>query len=144
MAVRAANIKGIKFLEEPNQKGGVALITFDIAGVAYTATADTVKLGAAGFDRGTATTNTLAVIIQNQRRDNKTVTLTGVCAGGVHPGRQAAATNGPELHVTLAQVTGANVDGIKLFGAASGGLENTCTATAWEGAAGIAVTYSLT
>jgi hypothetical protein len=144
MAVRAANVKGIKFLDEPNGNGGVALITFDIAGVAYTAAADTVKLGSGGYDSGVASTDTLAVMISKRRRDGKTVTLTGVCAGGVAPGRQAAATNGPALHVTLAAISTADVASIKLFSAASGGSECTCTASAWENMASIALTYSLT
>ncbi len=144
MTVRAANVKGVKFVEEPygSEKGGVAFITFDLASVAYTASADTVKLGAGGFDNGVATTDTLAVILSKRRRDGKTVTITGVAAGGVIPGMQAAATNGPLLYVRLAAVTGANVDTINLFSVLlTGGSEITCPASAWEAPAGIAVTY---
>ncbi len=144
MAVRAANVKGIKFLEGPDGKSGVALVTFDIAGVAYTATSDTCKLGSGGFDSGVATTDTLAVMIAKRRRDGKTVTLVGVAAGGVAPGRQAAATNGPELHVRTAALSTADVALITLFSAATGGSECTCTASAWEGMAAIALTYTLT
>ena len=147
MAVRQANVKGIKFLEEPagGDKGGVALITFDLVGVAYTAAADTIALGGGGQDAGVTSTDTLAVMMQKRRRDNKTVTLTGVAAGSVVPMLQAAATNGPTGYVELAAVSGANVNAIRLFSAVNGGgSELTCTTGAWDRSAAIAVTYTAT
>ncbi len=144
MTVRAANVKGIKFLEEPNgsEKGGVALITFDLINTVYTASADTIKLGGGGTDDGVTSTDTLAVMMQKRRRDGKTVTITGVAAGPVAPMSQAAATNGPLGYVRLAALTSQNVDTINLFSVAlTGGSELTLTAAAWDQAAAIAVTY---
>jgi hypothetical protein len=144
MTARAANIKGIKFLEEPNgaDKGGVALVSFDLLNTIYTATSDTVTLGGAGYENGVSTTDTLATMIQNRRRDGKTVTITGVAAASVSPGRQAAATNGPLLYARLAAVSGGNLGSITLFNALlTGGSECTCTAAAWDQAATLAVTY---
>lgn len=145
MAVRTANVKGIKFIEEPlgSEKGGVALITFDINGVAFTGGADTITLGGAGFDEGVATTLTLAQIMQNRRRDGKTVTLTGTSIASVFPGNQAAATNGPLLYVQACAISGGNLAGITLNTVpGTGGAACTCTATAWERAVGISVTYT--
>jgi hypothetical protein len=147
MAVRQANIKGIKFLEEPTgaDKGGVALITFDMINTVYTAAADTIALGGGGQDAGVTSTDTLAVMISKRRRDGKTITLTGVAAGGVVPMKQAAATNGPTGFVELAAVSGANINAIKLFSAVNGGgSELTLTAAAWDQAAALAVTYTAT
>ena len=152
MAIRQGNCKGIKFLEEPrgSDKGGIALVTFDMINQVVAA-ADTVNIGGsagtnAGTDGGTATTLTLAQLIQNRRRDGKTVTLTGAAPASVFPGIQAAATGaaaGGLLYVQSATVTAGNVTGIALFTAPSGGVAvTTSAATSWDSAAGIAVSYT--
>jgi hypothetical protein len=75
MATIYGSIKGIT-LHRENPGGGtgrVAFVSFELP--AYTASSDNGQLGAGGFDRGAATTATLAAMIQTQRRDGKTVTL---------------------------------------------------------------------
>lgn len=143
MATRAGNIKGIKFLEEPlgSEKGGVALVTFDLVNTVFTGGADTITLGGAGTDQGVATTLTLAQMIQNRRRDGKTVTITGVAAASVFPGSQTAATNGPSIFVQAAAQSGGNVTSMTLNTATTAGSAVTTTAAAWDRAAGIAVSY---
>jgi len=151
MAIRQGNIKGIKFMEEPlgSEKGGVALITFDVLNQVVAA-ADTINLGGSagtnsGSDGGAVTTLTLAQIIQNRRRDNKTVTITGVGGVGVFPGEQVAATGAGAqgaLYVTGAAQSAGNVTGIALQTLPTGGSAVTTTAaSSWDRAAGISVTY---
>ena len=144
MAVRQANIKGIKVLEEPlgSDKGGVALVTFDLVNTVFTGGADTISLGGGGTDAGVATSATLATLMQNRRRDGRTVTITGVAAASVFPGSQAAATNGPAIYAQLAAQAAGNVTSITLNSAATGGSAVTTTAAAWDRACGIAVTYT--
>ncbi|HEY2516960.1 MAG TPA: hypothetical protein VGI39_39080 [Polyangiaceae bacterium] len=139
MATRNANVKGINFLYEPRGSAleFLAVVTFDLLGVVYTGGSDTIQIGGGGFDAGIATTLTLAQLIQNRRRDGKTVTLYGVFAGP--PGRQAAATNGPELYVQSAAVSTGNIGSIVLFNAITGGSAITATATGWDAAAAIFV-----
>ncbi len=88
MATQFGQIKGIKFEREAISGGGTAgnvcFVTFTLP--AYTTGTDTAQLGGGGFDRGAATTLTLAQIIQNTRRDGKTVTLLG--AAPVEAGSQ--------------------------------------------------------
>ena len=154
MAIRQANIKGIKFLEEPrgSDKGGVALVTLDMINPAVAA-ADTINVGGSagtngGTDGGTATTATLATLISNRRRDGKTVVITGVAAASVFPGIQAAATGaatGGLLYCQNAAQSGGNLTSIQLFTAPTGGSGVTTTAaSAWDSAAGLAVTYTAT
>lgn len=50
-----------------------ALVKFEMP--AYTASTDSGQIGGGGYDRGNATTDTLATMIQKQRNDGKTVTL---------------------------------------------------------------------
>ncbi len=47
MTIRFANIKGLKFLEEPlgDDNGLLVLLTFDLRGQAYTGGSDTIQLG---------------------------------------------------------------------------------------------------
>lgn len=67
------------------QEFGTALVRFEMP--AFTGS-DTGKLGGAGGkDRGVATSDTLATIIQKQRRDGKTVTIKSAMLA--HPGVQA-------------------------------------------------------
>lgn len=139
MATRAANVKGIKFLEEPrgSEKGGVALVTFDLLGVAFTGGSDTISIGGAGYDRGTSTSDTLATMIQKQRRDGKTVTLTGVAGASVAPGLQGSTA----LYVQSAAVSGGNITSAVLKTAASSGSDVSATSAGWDQPAAIAVTY---
>lgn len=94
MATIYASVKGISLLRESIGGGtaqGVALITFTMP--AYAASSDAASLGAGGYDRGTATTDTLATMIQKQRRDGKTVTLQNATNGVamcVEPGKHGA------------------------------------------------------
>ena len=75
MATIYAEIVGIKLIREAPSggPGRVAFVHFELP--AYAASTDSGKLGAGGYDRGTATTATLAAMIQTQRRDGLTVTL---------------------------------------------------------------------
>lgn len=92
MATIYGAIQGIQLLRESVGGGtatGVALVSFTMP--AYTASSDNGKLGAGGYDRGEATTATLAAMIQTQRRDGKTVTLSNATNG-------VAATAEPGKH----------------------------------------------
>ena len=143
MATRFGNVKGIKFLEEPlgANRGGIALVSFDmVGGVAYTGGADTAQLGGGGFENGTATTLTLAQMIQNRRRDGRTVVLDAAMAGPA-PGAQAAATNGPLVNVQTPAVSASNVT-LNLFNAATGGAAVTTTTASWDRAATVMVQYT--
>lgn len=143
MATRFGNVKGIKFLEEPAgaDKGGVALVTFDLNSAAYTGGVDTVTLGGSGsFDHGVATTDTLAGMLQKRRRDGKTVTITSVCQGPV-PGLQAAATNGPAIFPQAQAVSANNVTSVTLHSAPTAGSAITAAASAWERAMSLCIFY---
>lgn len=143
MTVRNANTKGIKFLESPRggEKGGVALVTFDVHGGTFTSGSDTITMGGSGsYENNVSTSNSLATMIQNRRRDGKTVTLTGVCAGGVAPGLQA----GVDLHIQAAAVSSGNIISMTLNTAPTGGSGVSATSAAWDAPAAIAVTYVLT
>lgn len=79
MAVIQGAIVGVTF-DDPHLGGrGVARVRFTLP--AYTAASDTGKLGSGGFIFGTATTDTLETILQNIRRDGKTLNLTGAMQG---------------------------------------------------------------
>lgn len=136
MAVRAANIKGIKFLEEPMgaDKSGIALVTFDLS-AAYTASTDSVKIGSGGTDGGATNTSTLAAVIQKRRRDGKTVTLHGATSGPPGANSEAASIYARDAAVSTADVT------LDLDDAPSGGSELTLAVTTWTRAAGVYVMY---
>ncbi len=139
MAVKAGNVQGINFLTEfaGSEKGGVAIVTFDLIATALTGSTDTVTLGGAGQDDRIATTSTLQQIMQNRRRDGKTVTITGV-AGCVAPGYQGATVIYPQAAV----VAGGNVTSITLNNAATGGAVVNTTVASWDRPAVIALTYT--
>jgi hypothetical protein len=75
MATIYGAIDSIKWLSEPNNGGirAVAEVKFSVP--LYDASADNGQLGGGGYIRGASTTNTLVAILQNTRRDGKTVTL---------------------------------------------------------------------
>jgi hypothetical protein len=144
MATRFATIKGVRVAADSamgSEKGGILIVSFDLAGTVYTGGADTVQLGAGGSD-GTLAVGSLTlaqVIAQNHTRDNKTYTL--YAGGCVAPGNQAAATNGPLIYAQSVTVTANNVT-LNLFSALSAGSAITCTAGAWERAMELALVYS--
>lgn len=147
MAARNANVKGITILAEPKgpDHGGVALVTFDFINQVVTGGSDTVSLGGGGYDEGVATTLTLQQIMQNRRRDGRTVTITGF-SGPVFPGYQTQSSVETVIYPQNASgsVSGGNVIGITLNTAASGGSSQTANSGAWDAAAGIVVTYYTT
>ena len=141
MAARAANVKGVKFDDGPagSNNGGVAYISFDLLNQAYTGGTDTITLGGGGYDNGTATTNTLVQILQNRRRDGKTIVL--LSAGGqVENGYQGALSLCPQA----AAVSGSNVASITLNTAPTGGSSQTTSSANWDRAAMISVGYYTT
>lgn len=75
MATIYGSILGVSLLREPASGGlrNVALVSFEMP--AYTAASDNGQLGGGGYLYGVANTASLATIIQNVRRDGKTVTL---------------------------------------------------------------------
>jgi hypothetical protein len=150
MATKFGNVKGIKFLEEPLGEGqnraGVALITFDIVGGAvYTGGTDTLQLGSAStsqaYENGllSATALTVATMLQNRRRDGRTVTLTQT--QGAFNGAQAAATNGPNIFAQSVAISSGNIT-MQLLSAATGGSNITTTTAAWDRAAAIIVQFT--
>lgn len=149
MATKFGNVKGIKFVEEPRgaNRAGVAIISFDITGGAvYTGGADTLQLGSASgsqaYENGVLSTValTVATMLQNRRRDGRTVTLTQAM-GGPAPGNQAAATNGPLIAAQSVAISSGNVT-LNLFSAATGGSAITTTAAAWDIPATVMVQYT--
>jgi hypothetical protein len=145
MATKSANVKGIKFMEEPvgADKGGVAMVTYDLTGgTVYTGGADTLQLGGGGFENGVATIATLATMIQNRRRDGKTITVYAAAPGPV-PGLQPAATNGPTLYAQTVASSAGNVT-LNLFSAPTSGSAITTTAASWDRAASVVVYYTAT
>lgn len=150
MSTDFGNVKGIKFLEEPMgaNRGGVALITFDIVGGGHYTTGDTLQLGSSSasqaYENGnlSATALTLATMIQNRRRDGRTVVI-DQAMGGPAPGAQAAATNGPLVYPQSVAVSGGNVT-CTLFNAPTGGSQLTTTTAVWDRAATIVVQYTAT
>lgn len=143
MALQPANVKGVKFMESPrgDNKQGIAVVTFDVP-TAYTGASDTIQLGGTGFENGVATTTTLAVMLQNRRRDGRTVTLGQVMGGWA--GRQAAATNGPDFYVQSAAISAGNVNAAVLKSAATGGSAVNTTTAVWDSPATIILSYSAT
>ena len=144
MAAQTGNVKGIKFLESPrgDNKEGLALVTFDLLATAFTGGTDTITLGGGGTENGVSTSATLAAMIQNRRRDGRTVTLGQVMGGWA--GRQAAATNGPDFYVQSAAISSGNIASAVLKSAATGGSNVTTTTAAWDIPATIIVSYVAT
>lgn len=145
MATRFATVKGAKFDDSfiDYSSGGLAFVSFDIAGTIYTGGSDTVQLGGGGFDGVNATTSTLAVILASlHRRDNRTLTIQGVGTVSFASGNQSTATNGPQIFAQSVATSGGNVT-CNLFSAVTGGSAITCTAGAWERACTLIVMYTL-
>lgn len=149
MASKYGNVKGIKWLEEPlgANRGGVALVTFDlIAQSGYVGGTDTLQLGSSSanqaYENGVLQTTalTLATMLQNRRRDGRTVTLTQAM-GGVAPGAQAAATNGPLISAQTVAISAGNVT-MNLFSAPTGGSAITTTTAAWDRPCTVSVQYT--
>lgn len=149
MATKFANVKGISFLSERlgegNARRGICAITFDmVAAQVYTGGTDTLQLGSVAgsqtYENGTLSpvALTLATMLQNRRRDGRTVTMEQVMSG--EGGAQAAATGGPDIFVQSGAVSAGNVTG-NLFSAGTGGSAITTTTAAWDRAATIYVLY---
>jgi hypothetical protein len=146
MATRYATIKGVRVAADcpmGSEKGGVLIVSFDLAGTVYTGGADTVQLGGGGTDGTLAVGSaTLAALIAaNHTRDGKTYVLYTSGNPNVAPGNQAAATNGPLIYAQSAAVSSGNVT-LNLFSAPTGGSAITCTAGAWERAMEIVLNYT--
>ncbi len=73
MAVRQGDIVGVKFFDPHFGRRGYCAIAFTLA--AYDASADTGKLGSGGTIHGVATAATLETILQNERRDGRTLNI---------------------------------------------------------------------
>jgi hypothetical protein len=138
MTARAANVKGITFNDGPygSNNGGVAFVSFDLIATASTGGSDTLTLGGTGQDDGVTTTNSLAVIMQNRRRDGKTVTLVAV-GGCVANGLQA----GTALFPQAGTIGSGSITGVTLNTAATAGSSASSTSAGWDRAAMIAVSY---
>lgn len=144
MATRFANVKSVRFDEFPmgTEKGGVATITFDLTGTAYTGGSDTVQLGGGGTDGGTSTSATLASILSTRARDNKTYTIQGIAGSpNVAPGNQSVATNGPLIYAQSAATSGGNVT-LNLFSLPAAGSAITTTTATWERALQISLNFT--
>lgn len=128
MATVFAAIKGVKVSAEFEgpEKGGMAEISFAVTG-AYVAGTDTVQLGGGGFDGGIVTTATLAVIMQNRRRDGKIVTLVGT-GGSLAPGQQAGVQFYPQVGATALSASVGNLQ-CNLFNAPTAGAGVSAGAT---------------
>ena len=146
MATRFATVKGAKFEDSfiDYSSGGIAYVSFDVAGTVYTGGSDTVQLGGGGFDGTLATSATLAVILAtNHRRDGRTMTIQGVGSVSWASGNCSLATNGPQVFAQSVATSGGNVT-LNLFNAITGGSAITTTAAApWERACTILVMYTL-
>jgi hypothetical protein len=152
MATRFGNVKGIKFMEEPlgANRGGVALITFDIAPGAtiYTGGTDTLQLGSASgsqaYENGVLSVPvlTLATMLQNRRRDGRTVVLDAATIGPA-PGAQSAALNGPLIYPQTVAISAGNAT-LNLFNLPTGGSAITTTSAQWDRASTIVVQYTAT
>lgn len=149
MATKFGNVKGVKFIEEPQgaNRGGVVLVTFDIVGGAvYTGGTDTLQLGSGtasqAYENGVLSTTalTLQTMIQNRRRDGRTVTLTQAMQGPA-PGHQTAATNGPYIYVQSATLSSNNLQ-VNLFSASTSGSAITTTTAAWDWAATVVLFFT--
>jgi len=79
MAVIQGDIVGVQFFDPHFGPRGFARISFTVA--SYDASADTGKLGSGGTIFGASTSSTLEVILQNVRRDGKTLNIVDCMAG---------------------------------------------------------------
>lgn len=92
MTTKYAQVLGIFEEEEAlqinssKQEFAWALVSFNAPIGSYSG-ADSLVIGGGGYDRGNATTDSLAVMIQKQRRDGKTVTIKSLMLA--RPGKQA-------------------------------------------------------
>lgn len=79
MATIYADIVGVSILRENPEMGtgGLALVAFNMG--AYTGSSDSGSIGAGGTLHGVSQSSSLATILQNMRRDGKTVTIRGAC-----------------------------------------------------------------
>jgi hypothetical protein len=82
MSTEYAAITGMMLLEEAlitNTESGTVYQEYAVSAIEFTApsfsSGDTIEIGSAGYDRGVANTSSLATIIQNERRDGRTVTI---------------------------------------------------------------------
>jgi hypothetical protein len=98
MATIYAAIRGIQSIKEPVSGGAQAAYLVSFTCGAYSAAGDNLQIGGGGTINGVSTSSSLATLIQNQRRDGKTVTLglpaaTNVnCAMMVQSGLEASTT----------------------------------------------------
>jgi hypothetical protein len=138
MAAKSANVKGIAFTDGPYgaNNGGIAVVSFDLINTASIGGTDTVTLGGGGYDDGVATTLTLQQIMQNRRRDGKTVTITAV-GGSLAQGLQA----GVALFPQAGTIAGGNITSITLNTAAVAGASASSTSAGWDRAAMMNVAY---
>jgi hypothetical protein len=139
MATIFANIKGVTALAVPRtlQGGGVAIVSFDLAGTAQAGGGtDTIQLGGGGSTQGVPTTQTLAEIIAARVRNNKAVTLTSAM-GPVQPGYQG----GIALYPQAPSVDGGNAIGIGLYTLPIAGAPQSSPAGTWDAAAVIAIGF---
>lgn len=80
MATKFGDIVGIKWLREDPSGAGISLVELAFTMPAYTASSDNGQLGgnsSAGSLHGAAN-DTLVAILQNDRRDGKTVALSSI------------------------------------------------------------------
>lgn len=88
MAVIQGDIVGVQFFDPHYGGRGFARVSFTVA--TYDASADTGKLGSGGTIFGASTSSTLEVILQNVRRDGKTLNIVDCMAG--RAGRDGSTT----------------------------------------------------
>ena len=89
MATIYGSIQGVKILTAEGSSGvmmKVAEVSFTMP--AYTASSDSGKLGAGGYDSGVSTTDSLATMIGKRTRNGKTVTIFDACLG--KPGKHSS------------------------------------------------------
>lgn len=116
MATIYGSILGVSLLREPVSGGirNLALVSFTMP--AYSASSDSGSLGAGGYLYGISNSATLAAIIQNVRRDGKTVTLRQGCTAesGKHGSTEFYAATFAEssgsLTFNVANAAGTEID----------------------------------
>jgi len=123
MATQYGDIVGIKWLREDPSGSGQCLVEVAFTMPAYTASTDNGQLGgnsSAGTLHGAAS-DTLVTILQNDRRDGKTVALSGIStavAVVASPGLQGStrfyintpAVSSSNLTFNLSSSTGTEID----------------------------------
>jgi len=82
MSTEYASIVGFMLEEEAlitNTESSTVYQEYAISAVEFTApsfsSGDTISVGGGGYDRGASNTATLATLLQNERRDGRTVTI---------------------------------------------------------------------